>query len=160
MITFFNNLGKTWVAKIILGALALSMLAFWGLGGLANVSNYDNSVITVGDNSLSPQELLNEFEKARAQMASNMGGVHFSVEQALNNGLLDMVIQNKIGEMAQNQIIKDLNLAASNEAVQKYVEHNPLFQNMLNRFDKNLFYAYLMKNKLTETQLADVLKKQ
>ena len=58
MITFFNKLANSWVAKIILGILALSMMAFWGLGGLTNLSSYNNEAISIGKISVSTAEFL------------------------------------------------------------------------------------------------------
>lgn len=160
MITFFNKLGNTWAAKIIFIALALSMMAFWGLGGLANISSYENEVIEVGDISLSPQDLSKSFEQSRQNLSRMTGGQYISPAKALEMGLLDQVVQQEITELVRTQIAENLGLAASNAAVQKYVENNPVFQDNLGKFDKNLFYAYLAQSGMSETQLAYALQKE
>lgn len=160
MITFFNKLGNTWVAKIIFIALALSMMAFWGLGGLANISAYENEAIEVGDTSMTPQELSKSFENARQNFSRMAGGQYISPAKALEMGLLDQVIQQEVTNMVRTQMSEQLGLTASNAAVQKYVENNPVFQDNLGNFDKNMFYAYLIQSGMTETQMAYALKKE
>ncbi len=162
MITFFNKLGNSWVAKIIFGALALSMLAFWGLGGLSNVSTYDttNDAIKVGKFGISNAQLNQSFETARKRLTQFTGGVYVSPAKAIEMGVLDQVIQQEVAEAVQHQIGEDLGLTASNKAIQNYVEKNPVFKDNTGKFDKNMFYAYLMQSNLTETQLAHKLKKE
>ena len=162
MITFFNKLGNSWVAKLILGALALSMLAFWGLGGLANLSAYDSSrdVVQVGNKGLTPQQLNQSFEHARKTYARLAGNKYISVSQALKNGIFDQVLQQEISALVQESLIDRFGLAASNESVAAYVEQNPVFKDNTGKFDKNLFYAYLMQTDLSEAQLSERLKKE
>lgn len=160
MITFFNKLGTTWAAKLIFVALALSMMAFWGLGGLTNLSSYRSALIEVGNTSLSLQDLSKSFEKSRQNFTRLTGGKYLSPAKAVEMGLLDQVIQNEVNELIRNQISEILGLTASNASVQKYVEHNPIFQDNLGHFDKNLFYAYLAQSGMSETQLAYALQKE
>lgn len=159
MITFFNKLGNSWVAKIIFIALALSMMAFWGLGGITNLSFIQRSPVEVGSESLSSQALFNQFEKERQNLIRMSNGQNISTRKAIELGLLDRVVQQQTMEMLQNQIREDLGLYASNAAVQKYVEQNPVFQDELGNFDKNRFYAFLMQNGLNEVQLSSILQK-
>ncbi len=162
MITFFNKLGNSWVAKLILGALALSMLAFWGLGGLANLSAYNSSgdIVKVGNKGLTPQQLNQSFEHARKTYARLAGNKYISVSQALKNGIFDQVLQQEISALVQESLIDRFGLAASNESVAAYVEQNPVFKDNTGKFDKNLFYAYLMQTDLSEAQLSERLKKE
>ena len=96
MITFFNKLGNSWVAKIILGFLALSMMAFWGLGGLTNLNMYNNEAITVGKISVSTQQVAQLFDQERKNLSAQIGGKYISPAQALEIGLLQKVIQEEI----------------------------------------------------------------
>lgn len=162
MITFFNKLGNSWVAKLILGVLALSMLAFWGLGGLANVSSYNatNDVVQVGKKGISIQRLNNAFESARKGLSQLAGNSYLSPSKAIEMGLLDQVVQQEVAVAVQESLNDELGLTASNAAISKYIEKNPVFADNTGKFDKNLFYAYLMQANLSETQLAHKLKKE
>ena len=158
MITFFNKLANSWVAKVILGILALSMMAFWGLGGLTNLNSYNNEAISIGKISVSTAELNRAFDEERKNLSRQLGGRYISPADAINFGLLQKVIQDEIVRHVKYQIKEDLGLTASNEAVQKYVETNPLFKDATGNFDKNLFYAFLTQKGMSETSLAYQLK--
>lgn len=162
MITFFNKMGNSWAAKIIFGLLALSMLAFWGLGGLSNVSRYDatNDAIQVGKAGISAAQLNQSFEAARKRLSQLAGEKYITPAKAIEMGVLDQVIQQEIAGLIQDQLNEDLGLTASNGAIQKYVENNPVFRDNTGKFDKNLFYAYLMQSGMNEQQLALQLKKE
>ncbi len=160
MITFFNNLAKSWVAKGILLILTLSMIVFWGLGGLTNMSMDNGEAVKVGNTSISVGELNNAFEQARQKYMKMTGGQYISPQEALKNGFLEAAIQEQIAEKVRMEIADNLGLMASNEAVQKYVERNPIFHDATGKFDKNLFYAYLMQAGMSETQLAKELQKE
>lgn len=158
MITFFNKLGNSWIAKFILGLLALSMMAFWGLGGLTNLNTYNNEAITIGRTSISTNQIIRSFEEERKNLSQQLGGKYISPAEAINLGLLQKVIQDTIVKNIKYQIKEDLGLTASNEAVQKYVESNPLFKDAAGNFDKNIFYAFLSQRGMSETSLAHQLK--
>ena len=73
MISFFNKIGNTWIAKAILVALSVSMLAFWGLGGLVNTSSSDTTAIQVGSRKISITDLAREFEVEREEIEKMLG---------------------------------------------------------------------------------------
>ncbi len=161
MIRFFNRFASSWLAKIILFILTLSMIAFWGLGGLVNTEkSFGAEPIKAGGQVVSMSRLMHAFEAARQQMSRQMMGKYISPEQALEMGLLEQVVQQHVAELVQKYIEDDLGLAASTAAVQKYVERNPAFAGPTGAFDKNLFYAYLMQTGTNENQLAERLKKE
>lgn len=160
MMTFFNRLGESIVAKIILGVLALSMIAFWGLGGLSNARSANNTAIKVGSHKITPEQLLRRFEQERQNMMGMMGGQYLSPQKAFEMGLAAEVAQKEIARIVNAEIQDDLGLIASNAAVQKYVERNPAFADALGQFDKNLFYAYLGKMRMNEATLAKELQAQ
>lgn len=158
MMIFFNNLGNSWVAKGIFTALALSMVAFWGLGGLSNNNQFADDAIIVGNRKVSANELLTAFNREHQNLSQMLGGQYVSPQKAMQMGLGEQVVQQQVSKLLNEQIKEDLGLTASNAAVQKYVEHHPAFADTLGKFDKNLFYAYLQKNKMSEAQLADKLQ--
>ena len=159
MISFFNKLADSWIAKLILAALALSMMAFWGLGGLSNTSNYDGTAITVGSKKISINQLQRAFDIERIKLTQLMAQP-LTPKQAIEMGLLSQVIQQQINEALQEQIHEDLGLTASTQAVQKYVERHPAFQDNLGHFDQNLFNTYLNHTKMNQAQLAKALQKE
>ncbi|MDD3668837.1 MAG: SurA N-terminal domain-containing protein [Alphaproteobacteria bacterium] len=161
MIRFFNRFAGSWLSKMILFILTLSMIAFWGLGGLVSTEKgFGQDPIRVGGQAVPMSRLMHAFEAARQQLSRQMMGKYVSPEQALEMGLLDQVVRQHVAELVNAAVEKDLGLTASTAAVQKYVERNPAFAGPTGAFDKNLFYAYLMQTGTNENQLADRLKKE
>ncbi len=160
MITFFNKIGNSWVAKIICASLAISMMVFWGLGGLSNsFSVKDHEAITVGSDVISIDQINNQLNQERYKI-STLTGQNISTSKAIQMGLLNQVIQQLVQEKITQKIADRIGLTASDEAVRKYVERYPLFQNNLGTFDTNLFYAYMSQLKMNQTQLSEKLKQE
>lgn len=159
MMIFFNKVGNSWVAKGIFTALALSMVAFWGIGGLSNTTRYSDEAVRVGDKTISPNQILQTFEQER-QKLNGLAGGYISPKKAVEMGLADRVVEQQINALINEQVKESLGLIASNAAVQKYVEKNPAFADALGQFDKNLFYAYLRQMKMSESELAEKLQNE
>jgi len=159
MISFFNKLGNSWIAKVILALLGLSMIAFWGLGGISNTGNFNDTAITVGSKTISIQQLQRAFDAERMKLSQLMMQP-LTHKQAMEMGLLTQTIQQQVTEALQEQIHEKLGLTASNQAVQKYVERHPAFKDNLGHFDQNLFNAYLQHTRMTQSQLAIALQKE
>ena len=160
MISFFNKIGNTWIAKFIFALLGISMMAFWGLGGISNTVSRNQTAIEVGDKSLSMHALATAFDTERTKL-SQLIGQYVSPQKAIEMGLLDQVILTQTKKLLEQKIREDFGLAASDAAVRKYVERNPIFQDPTTKqFDRALFYTYLTQMKLTETMLAEQLREE
>ena len=159
MISFFNKMGNSWIAKGIFFLLGVSMLAFWGLGGISNTTGVDGTALTVGRRAISIQHLSQVFEQERNKM-SKISGVYISPKQAIQAGLLDQVVQLLAERELNAQIQEDIGLIASDNAVRKYIERNPIFADNLGKFDANLFYTYLSQLNMTQTELAQQMRSE
>ena len=157
MISFLNRLGNTWFAKLIFAVLAISMIAFWGLGGISNTTSRDKTAIQVGSQKISLSALVTAFDAERAKW-SQFAGQYISPEDAINMGLLQRAVQKQVSDTIHQAIREDLGLIASDSSVRRYVERHPAFQDNLGKFDRNLFLAYLMQTRSTEGQLAEELR--
>ena len=161
MTSSYDNSAKNIVSKIILVFLGLSMIVFWGLGGLTNLTlSRNQSAIEIGSDSVSVQQVAQAFDKERERMGAMMGGKYLSPEQGIAAGLLDGAVQAQIIAGVSQKVRDELELTASDAAVAKYVERNPAFADVLGNFDKNIFYAYLSQMRISETELAHKLRKE
>lgn len=159
MMIFFNKVGNSWVAKGIFTVLALSMVAFWGIGGLSNTTRYSDEAVRVGNKKVAANQLLQAFEQER-QKLNGLAGGYISPKKAVEMGLAAQVVRQQVNTLINDEVKEALGLTASNAAVQKYVENNPAFADALGKFDKNLFYAYLRQAKMTESELAEKLQSE
>lgn len=161
MISSFGKFAKGIGSKIILSVLGLSMIVFWGLGGLTNLSLSSNKpAIEIGEDSISMEQLARAFDRERERMGMMMGGKYISPEEGVRAGLLSSAVQGQIINSVSNQVRHNLGLTASDDAVRKYVERNPAFADALGNFDKNIFYAYLAQTRMNETELAYKLRQE
>ncbi len=159
MISFFNKLGNSWIAKIICATLALSMMAFWGLGGLSDGFSTNNKAITVDSTVITVNHLNQALDRERTKI-SGLTGQNLTVKKAIEIGLLDKTIQQLVADQISQKISEKIGLTASDEAVRKYVERHPAFQDVQGNFDTNLFYTYLGQLRMNQAELADELKKE
>lgn len=161
MTSSYDNSAKNIASKIIMGTLGVSMIVFWGLGGLTNLTlSRNQSAIEIGSDSVSIQQVAQAFDKERERMGMMMGGKYLSPEQGIQAGLLDAAVQGQIIAGVSQKVRDELELTASDAAVSKYVERNPAFADVLGNFDKNIFYAYLSQMRISETELAHKLRKE
>ncbi|MBO7483758.1 MAG: peptidylprolyl isomerase [Alphaproteobacteria bacterium] len=157
MITFFNKLGNSWIAKGIFFLLGVSMMAFWGLGGISNTSTSDNAALQVGSYKISLQELNHSFEQERNKISRISGG-YITPKRALQMGLLNQVIQQLALRELNALIQEEMGLIASDDAVRRYIEKNPVFMDSLGKFDVNLFYTYLDQLNLSQPEFAKKMR--
>ncbi len=159
MISFFNRIGNTWVAKVIFGALGVSMMAFWGIGGIGNTASQDSTVLQVGGRKVSAMELNQAFDAERNKI-TKLTGQFLSPKQAMEMGILQVATQKKLTELLTEAIQEDLGLTASDSAVRKYVERHPAFKDAVGNFDRDLFMAYLSQNNMNDAQVAEQLRNE
>ena len=157
MISFFNRIGSSWVAKGIFFLLGVSMMAFWGLGGISNTNMSDGTALKVGKNKVSLQEFSRTFDIERNKMAKISGG-YMTPKRAIQAGLLDQVVQQLTLRELNNQIQDEVGLIASDESVRRYIEKNPVFKGSLEKFDANLFYAYLSGMNISQAEFAHQMR--
>ena len=159
MISFFNQLGNSWFAKTIFFLLGISMLAFWGLGGISNTTQSDLTALTVGDEDVPIQVLGRTFDQEREKMSQISGG-YITPKRALEAGLLEQVVQQLAIKQLNLKIQQEMGLAASDEAVRRYIEKNPVFLDQLGKFDVNLFTAYLSGMKMSQAEFAHQMRSE
>ena len=159
MISFFNKMGNSWVAKGIFFLLGASMMVFWGLGGISNTAGSDNTALSVGGNSVSMQELGHTFDQERNKM-TRITGAYISPKQAIQAGLLDQVVQQLTLRELNSKIQDRIGLAASDNAVRNYIEKNPVFADNLGKFDANLFYSYLSGMNMSQAEFARQMRSE
>ncbi|MGN0919720.1 MAG: peptidylprolyl isomerase [Alphaproteobacteria bacterium] len=159
MISFFNKLGNSWIAKGIFLLLVVSMMAFWGLGGLSNTSTFDGTAMTVGTRKISVQEVSRTFDQERNKMARISGG-YMTPKRAIQAGLLDQVVRQLASRELNTQIQEEVGLAASDNSVRGYIEQNPVFKDSLGKFDANLFYTYLSGLNMSQAEFAHQMRSE
>ncbi len=148
MIQFFRNFSETWVAKIIFSLLALSMISVFGITGLSDFFGKDDTAITVGEKKISVIDLDRSFRQKIASLQAM--GQYITPSQAVQAGLLEVVIAEKIQHSLMEQLTEKYGLVASDTAVSNYIVNNQNFQNMSGQFDRQFFLSYLRALQISE----------
>jgi len=135
MLESMRNQAQSWIAKIILGGIALSF-ALWGVGDyfmgsqVKTVAEVDGKAITDGTFYQSYERELNNY---RAML-----GKQFSKEMIEQIGLKEQVIQTLINRKLMLDEAARMGLAAPEAALMASVQANPAFQSV-NGFDANRY---------------------
>ncbi len=147
MMESMRNAAKGWVAKLLIGLLAVS----FGVWGIADVfSNFGSSALaTVGKAEISAQEFSRAFTQYM-QNFSRQTGQPMTPEDARKLGIDRSILNNLIQSAAiDNQAIA-MRLAVSDTMLAREVMQNQAFQGLDGKFDADLFKRLLANNGFSE----------
>ena len=159
MITFFQKLSETWVAKLIMVLLGVSMMSVFGLGSVTSFWGKNNTAIKVGNQSITNRKLLLDFDRELRRM--NAFGTYISAQEAVKQGMLKKLIQTEAYALLKDQLTESMGTIASDAAVKNYIVNNPSFQSATSGvFDRGVLTAYLRQAGLSEAQFAEDLRRE
>ena len=147
MLEKFHNLGKSWVAKILLMLLAGSF-GVWGIRDIFGGYNA-TALATVGDQEISSQQYSNSFRQALQNLAQQ-SGQNLSAEDARKMGIDRTILNNLIQSAAIDAQASNLKLSISTELIAEEAKANPIFKDSKGKFDPQLFARLLQQNGLNE----------
>jgi len=156
---FFRKVSETWVAKLLLALVALSMAGLFGLGQMTSYWGIDTHAMRVGNMTVKPQELLRDVDKKAKQMSA-LTGQYISIQQALAQGILTEVIASKVNTFLARIAAQELDLAASSNAVGNYIVNNPAFQTNTGTYDPAVMRLYLTQMQMSEPEFIVALREQ
>jgi len=125
MLELMRNQAQSWIAKVILGGIALSF-GLWGVGDyfmgshVAYVAEVDGKPITDGEFAQTYDRNLNTY---RAML-----GKQFSKTLAEQLGLKNDTLQTMVNRKLMLDEAAQMGLVASDAALLSYVQNNPAFQ--------------------------------
>lgn len=146
MLEALRNSSKSWVMKVILGALALTFVVFFGsdFGGSRHGTG-SQPVVEVGDTAFTAQQVGREFNQ-QIQNASARVGQQIDVRTAVQIGILDQAIANLVTRTLFDQAAQDLGIGASVDAASTAIRGLPQFQDATGRFSRAQFEQFLARS--------------
>ncbi|WP_137177240.1 peptidylprolyl isomerase [Roseomonas sp. AR75] len=155
MITWFRNLAKSWVAKVLFVLLILSF-GIWGIEDV--VRNFWRETAVVRMNGA-------EIEVPQAQMAARRElqrlqrqlGPTFEPDAAVREAIARQAIETLIQENAQRIEAQRLGLSTPDDQVAAYVRGIPSFQ-MGGQFSRSILDQFLRQNDMTEGQFLQLVR--
>lgn len=151
MLQFLRGHASSWVIKILLGLIVLSF-GVWGVSGLFVGRGNQILVAKVGKVDISKQFFLHEIQKRLQAANREMKGVHLTLEQAVELGLPEKILDDLVRKSLLEQELDQLKLSASPHLLTSMTREDPAFKNEQGRFDGERFKAFLKHTGLTESQ--------
>lgn len=147
MLEALRRASQTWVAKALLIVLVGSF-AVWGVSS-SLVTGTANSVVTVGDVSVSPTDFRLAYERQVATMSQRFG-MRLNAEQARAFGIENQVFAELVAGAALDQLSRDMNLGLSEGRLARLIADDPAFRGVNGQFDRMAFSSVLRNAGLRE----------
>lgn len=149
MLDRLRNLGKSWIAKVLLVLLAGSFAIF----GIEDVfSRFSSDALAVvGDQKISGQDYLNDYRRTMQNIARSTGQ-GMSAEEARKLGYDKAVLDNLIQQATVDEKIVELKLLVSQQVVIDAAKADPSFQDAKGTFNPAALANVLRNNGLSEEQ--------
>ncbi|EYR79939.1 SurA N-terminal domain-containing protein [Shinella sp. 838] len=147
MLEALRRASQTWVAKALLIVLVGSF-AVWGVSS-SLVTGTANSVVTVGDVSVSPTDFRLAYERQVATMSQRFG-MRLNAEQARAFGIENQVFAELVAGAALDQLSRDMNLGLSEGRLAQLIADDPAFRGVNGQFDRMAFSSVLRNAGLRE----------
>src|SRR5687768_2531154 len=139
-----------WIAKILIGLLALSF-AVWGINDV--FTGYRSDVLaSVGDYEISADAYRITFEQ-RLRNLSRQTGQSITNQRAAELGLDRQILADMLRSGALQQQASEMKLAVPDAIIAEEIARNPVFQNSRGQFDANRFRQILQQSGLSEQML-------
>lgn len=156
MLDSLRNMGRTWVAKVLLGLLILAVAGF-GLPSIFLDLNA-NTVARVGDQNITAREFDRLYRNQINQFAAQTG-VSPSAQQALSFGLPGSVLGRLASDASVDMLADRLDLGASPDRLAQLVRQDPSFAGALGAFDRSQFVAVLRQAGYSESEYLNMQRK-
>ncbi len=147
MMDSMRKAAKSWVAKLLIGLLAVS----FGVWGIADVFKFAtvNDLATVGSEEITAEAYSKAFQN-RLQEISRQTGQGITPEEARVYGIDKGVLEYLVQGAALDGEAKKLKLGVSNTFLAQDLMTNPTFTDATGKFDGERFKQLLAQNGLSE----------
>ncbi|MGI2032054.1 SurA N-terminal domain-containing protein [Rhizobium panacihumi] len=157
MLDSLRTASRSWVAKALLILLGVSF-GIWGVSASIMAPAGGNSVMTVGDQSVTPQEYRLAMQRQLSQL-SRQFGTQLTAEQARAFGIDQQVFSQLAAGAALDQLAADMRLGLSDDRLALLVADDPAFKNSNGQFDRQLFSSRLQAVGFDENEYIKERKK-
>lgn len=147
MLTVLRKAAHTAVAKLLMLLLVVSF-GVWGISA-SLFSSASNAVVTVGDQTISPNEFSLAYQRKLAELGRRFG-VQLTSEQARALGVENQVFAELSAGAALDQLSQDMRLGLSEDKLAQLIAEDPAFKSDNGQFDRQLFSSRLRNAGLRE----------
>ena len=149
MLDTLRDASKGWVAKLLL-ILLVAAFGVWGISG-SMFTAASNSVVTVGDTTVTPNEYRLAYDRQMASIGRQMN-TRLTSEQAKAFGIPQRTFGEVIAGAALDEQARRMNLGLSDDRLAKLVADDPAFHDFNGRFDRGNFTQLLRSVGMSEAE--------
>lgn len=136
------------LVKTLLGLLILSF-AMWGIADVFNPSGTDQTLATVGEIEIQPEQVRREYQR-EIERLSNVFGTRLDSEQARMFGIGQSVVQRIVERSLYDLGARDLGVLVNDDLVRRSIREQSVFKNDQGVFERARFQQLLQSNRLSE----------
>lgn len=144
------------VVKSLLALLILSF-AMWGIADVFNPSGANQTLATVGDVEVQPEQVRREYQR-EIERLSNAFGSRLDPEQARLFGIGPAVVQRVVDRTLYDLGAKDLGVLVSDDLVRDSIRNYSGFKNANGEFERARFEQVLQSNRLSEAEYVELTR--
>ncbi|MBM10365.1 MAG: hypothetical protein CMF69_12515, partial [Magnetovibrio sp.] len=141
------------IGSIVIKAFAFLLILGFGAWGIQDMLGYQfgggGAVAEVNEMRLEPNQFYREVNQEIIRMRPLFGG-KLDIQQARKLGLVDMVLNRKLDDMATIVTANNLGIAVSDQLVRAKIKAQPMFKGLAGNFDRDRFNQLLNANGLSE----------
>ncbi len=141
MLDSLRNAAQSWLAKLLLGMLAISFVA-WGVGDVFRQGFTGNSAISSGDSSVSPIEYRLAYNR-QLQIYQQQLNQRLTREQAKGIGIDGQVMAQLTAGIVLDEQSRKMKLGLSRERLANLTAEDPAFKDASGAFSRSAFDGVL-----------------
>lgn len=155
MITWFRNLAKSWVAKILFVLLILSF-AIWGIEDVVRNLFRDSALVRMEGATIEVPEAQSAARRDLQRIQRQLGPA-FEPDQAIREAVARQALDGLIAERAQRIEAGRLGVAAPDQQVAEYVRSIPSFQ-LGGAFSRLMLDEFLRQSDMNEAMFLQIVR--
>ncbi|MEP0943820.1 MAG: SurA N-terminal domain-containing protein [Rhizobiaceae bacterium] len=154
MISFLRTASEGWTAKILL-VLLIGGFAMWGVSGSMLGGANSNTVVQVGETSISIREYLAAYNRNMNEMQQRFGR-RLTQEEGRLYGVESRTISNIVSFAVLDEFARVQSLALSEDRLAKMLAENPVFADSSGKFNRETFRQAVYNAQMRESEYIDL----
>jgi len=144
---------------VVKGLLALLIMSFamWGIADVFNPSGTDQTLASVGEIEIQPEQVRREYQR-EIERLSKAFGTRLDAEQARMFGIAQAVVQRLVERSLYDLAARDLGVLANDDLVRRDIRDFSAFKNAKGEFERARFQQLLQNNRLSEASYVELTR--
>ena len=156
MLSAFRRFLNTWIARVFFIVLVASF-GLWGVADVVRNLGNNTAVAKVGDHSIEPQEVQEQFNRQLTQVTRMLGGKS-EPTPAIRRAVAEQTLDRLVNDAAISTTVTGMGVSVPDTALVQAVRDMPVFRGPSGAFDRTTFDGVLRNNNLTEARFMDGLR--